>query len=57
VKRIVTTYTKMTPDMLKEMVLPVFNVDFNKDAMKKLGEATAKYGTISKAPDLSEMLP
>jgi NitT/TauT family transport system substrate-binding protein len=39
------------------MVLPVFNVDFNKDAMTKLGEAAAKYGTISKAPDLSEMLP
>jgi NitT/TauT family transport system substrate-binding protein len=57
VKRIVTTYTKMTPDMLKDMVLPVFNVDFNKDAMTKLGEAAAKYGTISKAPDLSEMLP
>ena len=57
VKQIVTTYTKMTADQLKDMVLPEFRVDFNRDAMKKLGAATAKYGTIKAAPDLNAMLP
>ena len=57
VKQIVTTYTKMTLDQLNAMVLPKFNVDFNRDAMTKLGAAAASYGTISKAPDLDALLP
>lgn len=57
VKQIVTTYTKMTADQLDKMVLPKFNVEFNRDSLTKLGEAAAKYGTISKAPDLDAMLP
>lgn len=57
VRQIVTTYTKMTADQLKTMVLPVYRVDFNKAAMKKLGDAALKYGTIKSAPDLNAMLP
>ncbi len=57
VKQIVTTYTKMTVDQLDAMVLPKFNVEFNRDAMTKLGAAAANYGTLSKAPDLSTLLP
>jgi NitT/TauT family transport system substrate-binding protein len=57
VKQIVTTYTKMTADQLKDMVLPKFNVEFNRDALKKLGEAALSYGTIKKAPDLDALLP
>ncbi|GAB3033346.1 ABC transporter substrate-binding protein [Parafrigoribacterium mesophilum] len=57
VKQIVTTYTKMTADQLDKMVLPKFHADFNRDALKKLGEAAAKYGTLSKAPDLDSLLP
>lgn len=57
VKQIVTTYTKMTADQLDKMVLPKFHAEFNRDALKKLGEAAADYGTLSKAPDLSALLP
>ncbi|MCX7523321.1 ABC transporter substrate-binding protein [Microbacterium sp. STN6] len=57
VRQIITTYTKMSADMLKDMVLPTYSSGFNKDALKKLGEAAAKYGTISKAPDLDKLLP
>ncbi|MEO6505307.1 MAG: ABC transporter substrate-binding protein [Terrimesophilobacter sp.] len=57
VKQIVTTYTKMTADQLDKMVLPKFHADFNRDALKKLGAAAAKYGTLSKAPDLNALLP
>ena len=57
VRQIVTTYTKMTMDQLTKMVLPIFSPEFNRAAMKKLGDAAVKYGTISKAPDLNVMLP
>ena len=57
VKQIVTTYTKMTADQLDKMVLPKFHAEFNRDALKKLGEAAADYGTLSKAPDLGALLP
>ncbi|MHB1172044.1 MAG: ABC transporter substrate-binding protein [Lacisediminihabitans sp.] len=57
VRQIVTTYTKMTAAQLKNMVLPQFRVDFNRDAMKKLGAATLKYGTIKAEPNLSKLLP
>ena len=57
VKQIVTTYTKMTAAQLDSMVLPKFNVEFNRSALTELGAAAAKYGTISKAPNLDELLP
>jgi NitT/TauT family transport system substrate-binding protein len=57
VRQIVTTYTKMTADQLTKMVLPNYETEINRAAMKKLGDATAKYKTISKAPDLDAMLP
>ena len=57
VKQIVTTYTKMTADQLDAMVLPQFNVEFNRDALEKLGAAAASYGTLKKEPNLDELLP
>lgn len=57
VKQIVTTYTKMTADQLDAMVLPKFNVEFNREAMEKLGAAAASYGTLKAEPNLDELLP
>lgn len=57
VKQIVTTYTKMTMDQLDAMVLPRFNVDFNREALEKLGAAAFGYGTLSAEPNLDELLP
>lgn len=57
VRQIVTTYTKMSADVLKDMILPQFRVDFNRDAVKKLGSAAVKFGTLKSAPDLDAMLP
>ncbi|GAA1211728.1 ABC transporter substrate-binding protein [Rhodoglobus aureus] len=57
VKQIVTTYTKMTMEQLDAMVLPKFNVDFNREAMEKLGAAAFGYGTLSAEPNLDELLP
>jgi NitT/TauT family transport system substrate-binding protein len=57
VKRIVTTYTKMTMDQLNDIAIPKFNVDFNRDADQKLADATLKYGTIAKQLDIAKILP
>jgi NitT/TauT family transport system substrate-binding protein len=57
VKRIVTTYTKMTMDQLDDIVIPKYNVDFNKEADQKLADAALKYGTIAKPLDVSTILP
>jgi NitT/TauT family transport system substrate-binding protein len=57
VRQIVTTYTKMTADQLKNMILPAYRVDFNLAAAKKLGDAAVKFGTLKAAPDLKAMLP
>lgn len=57
VKRIVTTYTKMTTAQLDDIVIPKYNVDFNKAADQKLADAALKYGTISKPLDVATILP
>ena len=57
VKQIVTTYTKMSLEQLDAMVLPKFNVEFNRDALTKLGEAAFGYGTLKAEPDLDKLLP
>ncbi|MHA6669344.1 ABC transporter substrate-binding protein [Homoserinimonas sp. A447] len=57
VKQIVTTYTKMSLEQLDAMVLPKFNVEFNREAMEKLGAAAFGYGTLKAEPDLDKLLP
>jgi NitT/TauT family transport system substrate-binding protein len=57
VRRIIATYTKLSPETLANLTLPVYRADVNQDALKKLGDAAKEYGTISKAPDLKALLP
>jgi NitT/TauT family transport system substrate-binding protein len=57
VRDIVGTYTKIDQATREKMTLPRYRAEFNKDAATKLGEAAAKYGTLSKAPNLDELLP
>lgn len=57
VKRIVTTYTKMTMDQLDDIVIPKFNVDFNAEAAQKLADAALNYGTLDKQLDVATILP
>ncbi|MFD1211959.1 ABC transporter substrate-binding protein [Arthrobacter sp. GCM10027362] len=57
VRDIVGTYTKIDQATRDKMTLPRYRPDFNRDAANKLGEAAAKYGTLSKAPNLDELLP
>jgi NitT/TauT family transport system substrate-binding protein len=57
VRDIVGTYTKIDEAARAKIVLPQYRVDFNKDAFNTLGEAAAKFGTLTKAPNADELLP
>jgi NitT/TauT family transport system substrate-binding protein len=57
VRDIVGTYTKIDEATRAKIVLPRYRVEFNKDAFKTLGDAAAKYGTLSKAPNAGDLLP
>jgi NitT/TauT family transport system substrate-binding protein len=57
VREIVGTYTEIEADVLDRMVLPTFRTDFSREAAEKLGAKAVEYGTLSKAPDLDQLLP
>lgn len=57
VRSIVGTYTKIDEATRAKIILPRYRVEFSKDAFKTLGDAAAKYGTLSKAPNADELLP
>ena len=57
VRDIVGTYTKIDEAARAKIVLPRYRVEFNQDAFSTLGEAAAKYGTLTKAPNADELLP
>lgn len=57
VRDIVGTYTKIDEATRAKMILPSYRVEFNEEAFKVLGEAAAKYGTLSKAPNADDLLP
>lgn len=57
VRDIVGTYTKIDEATRAKMILPRYRVEFNKDAFRTLGDAAAKYGTLTKAPSADDLLP
>jgi NitT/TauT family transport system substrate-binding protein len=57
VRDIVGTYTEIDAETLAELTLPEYRPEFNREAGQTLGEAAAKYGTLSEAPNLDELLP
>ncbi|MGY1691940.1 ABC transporter substrate-binding protein [Geodermatophilus sp. SYSU D01105] len=57
VRRITGTYTEIDPAVLERIVIPTFRTDFSREAMQLLGEKATEYGTLSKEPDLDQLLP
>jgi NitT/TauT family transport system substrate-binding protein len=57
IRDIVGTYTEISEELRQEMVLPAYRSEFNREAVQLLGDSAAKYGTLSKAPDLQKILP
>ena len=57
VRKIVGTYTKISPAVLEKIVLPTFRTDFSREAAEKLGKRAKQYGTLSNEPNLEDLLP
>jgi NitT/TauT family transport system substrate-binding protein len=57
VREIIGTYTNIDPALREQMVLSNFAVEFNREGVRKLGEAAFRYGTLSEEPNLDELLP
>lgn len=57
VREIVGTYTEISEQLRSEMVLPEYRAEFDREATQLLGDAAAKYGTLSEPPNLDEILP
>jgi NitT/TauT family transport system substrate-binding protein len=57
VRDIVGTYTEIDAETLTELTLPEYRPEFSREAAQTLGEAATKYGTLSEAPNLDELLP
>jgi NitT/TauT family transport system substrate-binding protein len=57
VRRITGTYTEIDPAVLERIVIPTFRTDFSQEAMERLGAKATEYGTLSKEPDLDQLLP
>lgn len=54
-KQILTTYTKITPDQTKAIVLPKYNADIDTAVMQHIADLVTKYGLSDKAPDVSAL--
>ncbi|MGY1594082.1 ABC transporter substrate-binding protein [Geodermatophilus sp. SYSU D00708] len=57
VRRITGTYTEIDPAVLERIVIPTFRTEFSEEAMALLGQKATEYGTLSKEPDLDQLLP
>ncbi|SBT88237.1 NitT/TauT family transport system substrate-binding protein [Streptomyces sp. DI166] len=56
VREIVTTYTKIPPDVLKQVTLPKWPAEANRPSIEKLAELGERDGLFKSAPDLDELL-
>ena len=57
VRRIVTTYTKITADVAQKITLPDFPPDVNRASIKVLADLLTQSKAVSKPPDLNALLP
>jgi NitT/TauT family transport system substrate-binding protein len=52
-----TEYAKVSPDVAKRMILPVWStLIVDRASLNRLAEVSVKYGVISSAPDLGKMI-
>ena len=56
VRRIVTTYTKITPDVAATIALPAFPQDVNVDSLKTVADLMKKYGITDDTVDVQPLL-
>ncbi|MCW4386677.1 ABC transporter substrate-binding protein [Salinibacterium sp. SYSU T00001] len=52
VRRILSTYTEISPELIEEIALPRFRAEVDLDAAQKLADAAVKFSGLETAPDL-----
>lgn len=57
VRAILSTYTKIDPEVQKNLVLPKWPTSVDRDSVKLLGDLATKDGLITKSLDLDALLP
>ncbi|GAA3388021.1 ABC transporter substrate-binding protein [Cryptosporangium minutisporangium] len=55
VRQVLTSYTKITPDLIPKLTLPKWPVEVNKESVATLGELATSDKLLSKAPDLNAL--
>ena len=56
-RSILTTYTTLTADATKGLILPKWPADIDKNAIDKLSGLAVTYGLLTSKPDLTTLLP
>jgi NitT/TauT family transport system substrate-binding protein len=56
-RAILTSYTSITADATKGLVLPKWPSDIDKNSISKLGDLAVTYGLLTSKPDLTTLLP
>jgi NitT/TauT family transport system substrate-binding protein len=57
VRQILSTYTKITPDIAAKLILPKWPPAVNSASVQTLADLAVGDGLLTKAPDLSKLLP
>ena len=55
-RAVVSTYTKITPDVAAGVVLPGWPAELDQDSLTAVGQAARKYGTLKNDPDVKGLL-
>ena len=56
-RAVLATYTKITPDVVAKLTLPVWSTTLNRASWQTMAELSLLDGVVTKAPDLSTLLP
>jgi NitT/TauT family transport system substrate-binding protein len=56
VRRVITTYTQIKPDVAKQITLPNWDTDLNVDSLKNQADLMVKYDFIDKAPNVDDLV-
>jgi len=56
VRRIITTYTQITPEVAEQMALPAFPQEINVDSLTSVAELMTEYGITEETVDVESLL-
>ena len=57
VRAVLGTYTQITEDVRKSLILPKWPAEIDQPSIAKLGDLSMQYGLLTTKPDLAKLLP